>query len=238
MHYYPLFLDLRTARCLVVGAGKVGLRKTAALLECDPSLVLVLDTAPLSPAWDALAKDTRFVFEQRPFTANDVLGCTLVFAATSSREVNAAVHEACVARAVLCNVADAPEESRFIVPACARHARLTVALSTGGASPALARKMRRDFAQRLREGYAPLADVLARLRPLVLALESVDKGVCEPLEALTGQAERAALFRAVADSGLADSLALGDRARCETLLRETLPDVLHANITELLYDLA
>ena len=228
MRHYPLFLDLRGTHCLVVGAGSVGLRKTESLLACDAGQVLVLDTAPLAPAWSHLLADERLVTEQRAFVPGDVTGRALVFAATSLRAANEAVRAACAAANVWCNVADDPEGSRFMVPACARHGRLAVAISTAGASPALARLLRRDLDELLCRRYAPLAEVLARLRPLALAPEA----------GLRDQAARADLFRAVVESTLAEHLASGNRAACDASLRDVLPPALCAHIPELLHELA
>lgn len=226
-NYYPLFLKLDGLRCLVVGAGGVGLRKAEGLLACQPQEVLVLDVAPLSEAWASLMACGRVRFAQRDFHPDDVRGRALVFAATGDRAVNERVRAACAEAGVPCNVVDDPAGSRFIVPACARQGRITAAVSTEGASPALARVLRRQLDQRLCQPYAALAEVLARLRPLVLAEAA----------GLPSQEDRAALFRAVAESSLAEALAQGDRAACEAVLRQKLSPPLQAFIAELLYEL-
>lgn len=224
MHYYPLFLDLSRTHCLIVGAGDVGRRKLAAVLESAPASVLVLDVAPPSAELaEVLAADFRVTFARRTFTPADVEGRGLVFAATGNREVNAAVAAACARRNILCNCADAPREGNCIVPATARKGDLVAALSTGGGSPALARHLRLELESWL-EARAALATLLGRLRPHVLAMP-----------AKTGQ--NTTLFRTLTHSSLREALDTGDRARCEALLRELLPDALHPHIPELLYDL-
>ncbi len=224
MQYYPLFLDLSRTHCLIVGAGEVGRRKLATVLESAPASVLVLDVFPPSDELEAvLAADSRVTFEQRAFTPADVKGRTLIFAATGNRDVNAAVSAACARQNVLCNCADAPREGNCIVPATARKDPLVAALSTGGGSPALARRLRRELEFWL-EPRAALARLMGRLRPHVLAMPGK-----------TGQ--NTALFRTLTYSSLQEALELGDRARCEALLRELLPDALHPHIPELLYDL-
>lgn len=221
--YYPLFLDLASARCLVVGAGGVGLRKAAGLLRADPAEVLVLDPAPFRPEWQTL-RHPRLRMEMRPFAPEDVLGRFLVFACAGVRGVNAAVAEACAVHSVLCNCADAPEKGNCIVPATARRGELTAALSTGGGSPAWARVLRREMEDWLAP-RAAMTSLLARLRPHVLALGED-----------TGQ--NTALFRSLAHAApLRRALAEADAERCRAILRDMLPDALHPLIPELLHDL-
>lgn len=227
MRYYPLLLDLRGRTCLVVGAGSVGRRKLASLLACGPARVLVLDAnpaAPDDPESATLLAHPAVSFEARPFTPVDAEGCALVFAATGNRAVNAAVADACRRGNVPCNVADAPDEGAFIVPAHFASGDLTVALSTGGHSPALARRIRRELQQWFGARYNAVTLLLGRLRPLVLALGRE-----------TGQ--NATLFRAVAESPLIDALAAHDRAEAERILSELLPAELHPHIVELLHEL-
>lgn len=134
MHYYPVFLELSGQSCLVVGAGAVGCRKIASLLECPIERLHVIDLAEPDTNLQVLLEDKRVSFTKRPFTPSDVEGCALVFAATSSRQTNDAVARACAERGILCNCTDAPKDSSFIVPALVEQGNIAIALSTGGAS--------------------------------------------------------------------------------------------------------
>ena len=129
MRYYPLFLDLSRAVCLVIGAGRVGRRKIAALLECGAAGVVALDPFADAEKLQVFVEDSRFCFERRPFREEDMAGKALVFICTSSREVNRTAAAACRARNVLCNVADAPHEGAFIVPSHVDAPPLSLALS-------------------------------------------------------------------------------------------------------------
>ncbi len=222
--YYPLFLDLRCSRCLIVGAGRVGRRKLADVLACNPKEVLVLDPGLSAEAVSDITSDSRVRFAARSFLDEDVSGCRLVFAATSSSAVNRAVAEACRAYGVLCNCVDAPDRSDFLVPARICRDRFVVALSTQGASPALAKRLRTELENRLDKGFVPLAELLARLRPMVLALGM------EP-------DQNGAIFRDVAFSELPEAFCRGDVARCKAVLRALLPPAIHSRLTELLYGL-
>ena len=225
MHYYPVFLELSGQSCLVVGAGAVGCRKITSLLECPIEGLHVIDLAEPDTNLQVLLEDKRVSFTKRPFTPSDVEGCALVFAATSNRQTNDAVARACTERGILCNCADAPKDSSFIVPALVEQGNIAIALSTGGASPALARKIREDLETWLGERYTGISELLMRLRPLVLALHHETR-------------QNTTLFRSIVDSPLSEALQRQDRQTCESLLGELLPIELHPYIMELLHDLA
>lgn len=220
---YPLFLSLEGARCLVVGLGGVGRRKLSGLLACAPASVLALDRADPAPEALALLADARVHFERRLCLADDVRGRALVFAATGDDAENRRIAALCREAGVLCNCASSPDLGAFQVPAVARGGPLAAALSTGGASPALSRRWRGEL-----EGWlgprARMAELMGRLRPLVLALEGE-----------TGQNTQ--LFRKLASSPLQGWLEQGDFERCRQWLLAELPPVLHDHIAELLHDL-
>lgn len=141
--YYPLFLDLRGRKVLVVGAGKVALRKTRGLLEAGAVVTVV------SPEGEAEFASLAVEWKRRRFRASDVGGQALVFTATNDRAVNRKVGEAAAARGIWANVADAPEECDFLVPSRIRRGDLQVAVSTGGRSPRLAAGLRKRIEELL-----------------------------------------------------------------------------------------
>ena len=222
MRYYPAFLDLSGRRCLVVGAGRVGRRKLAGLLALDPGRrpreILVLDPG-LAP--DAgLPHDPVLMYVKRPFREDDLEGCALVFAAASDPAANAQVARLCAERGIPCNCADDPGTSSFIVPACASRDGLTLAVSTAGGSPALARLLREELEAEVLPRYAALSRFMERLRPLVLGLGQDSD-------------ENAPLFRALVRSELGAALASGDLGRARAVLRSLLPAALAPRIEEL-----
>ena len=139
--YFPAFLDLRRRRCLVVGGGPVGERKTRDLLDCGASVVVVSPT--MTPGLAALVAAGLVVHRARRFRRWDVRGCAVVIAATGEAAVDAAVAAEARRRHALVNVVDAPAHCDFIVPSVLRRGPLQIAVSTGGRSPALAREIRR-----------------------------------------------------------------------------------------------
>lgn len=228
MRYYPLFLDLRGKRCLVVGAGRVGRRKIAGLLDCEPAEVLMLDPGEPAAEVRALLAHPAARYERRAFAADDAAGRHLAFAATPARAVNAFVAACCRERGVLCNVADAPDESDFLVPARVDSGPLSLAVSTGGTSPALARALREDLEKWLGRHYFRLVYVLEKLRPAVLALRLGCDADAELFRALCAPSMRDRLTEALNDS---------DFGRAGALLREVLPPALHPILAELLHEL-
>jgi len=133
---YPLFMDVSGRRCVVVGGGGVASRKARGLLESGARVVVV------SPEVTPEIDDMDVTVERRPYAPGDLAGCTLAFAATDSREVNAAVAREAEERGIPVNVADRPAEGDFALPSVLRRGGLQVAVSTGGASPTLARRIR------------------------------------------------------------------------------------------------
>jgi precorrin-2 dehydrogenase/sirohydrochlorin ferrochelatase len=154
-------LDLEGRRCLVVGGGNVGLEKARGLLECG---ALVTVVAPqIEPELESLPVEWR----RKRYQALDLDGVFLVVAATSNRSMNRRVFEDAERRSLLCNVVDTPELCSFILPAVFRRDPIALAVSTGGASPALAKRLRDDLGARIGEEHVALATRLRELRPWV-----------------------------------------------------------------------
>jgi siroheme synthase-like protein len=159
--YYVACLDLEGRRCLVVGGGRVALEKALALLACGAEVTVVAPQVA-----DELAAQPVEVLA-REYQVRDLDGRFLVVAATDDAAVNGAVSSDADRRNLLCNVADVPELCSFILPAVHRRGPITVAVSTGGASPALAQWLRDRFAAQIGFEHEQLAGELRRLRPWV-----------------------------------------------------------------------
>jgi siroheme synthase-like protein len=157
--YYMACLDLGGRSCLVVGGGHVALEKVQGLLECGARVTVV---APqILPELAAL--DVELV--RRAYRSEDLDGRFLVVAATSTPSVNRRVFRDAETRWLLCNVVDVPELCSFILPAVVRRDPIAIAVSTGGASPALAQRIRDDIGDIVRPEHAELARRLRELRP-------------------------------------------------------------------------
>jgi siroheme synthase-like protein len=155
---YIACLRLGGRPCLVVGGGEVGLEKVEGLLACDGEVTLVAPEAV--PQLEELASEGSIRWERREYREEDLDGRFLAIAATSDTDVNIAVYEGAERRAMLCNVVDVPPLCNFILPAIVRSGPLAIAISTAGASPALAKRMKREIAETYGEPYARLAILL------------------------------------------------------------------------------
>ena len=142
--FYIACLKLTGRRCLVVGAGDIGLEKAEGLLACDAEVHVIAPDA--CEGIRALAAAGDIDWTERPFSPGDLEGHFLAIAATSSTETNIAVFEEAERRSMLCNVVDVPPLCSFILPAIVRTGPIAIAISTAGASPALAKRMKRDIA--------------------------------------------------------------------------------------------
>jgi precorrin-2 dehydrogenase / sirohydrochlorin ferrochelatase len=155
---YIACLRLSGRPCLVVGGGEVGLEKVEGLLACDGDVTLVSPDAV--PELAEYARESSIRWERREFRDSDLDGRFLVVAATSATDVNIAVYEGAERRAMLCNVVDVPPLCNFILPAIVGAGPLAIAISTAGASPALAKRMKREIADSYGQPYARLAVML------------------------------------------------------------------------------
>src|SRR5262245_4498442 len=157
--YYMACLDLEGRSVLVVGGGPVALEKVEGLLACGARVTVV------APEIDPALDRTGVELVRRAYRTTDLEGRLLVVAATSTEEVNRRVFRDAEARGLLCNVVDVPDLCSFILPAVHRQGPIAVAVSTGGASPALAQRLRDDIAAIVGPRHAELADELRALRP-------------------------------------------------------------------------
>lgn len=139
MKHYPIFLDLKDRHVLMVGAGKVALRKTKALLEAGARVTVVAPDC--EPEFESLP--VRMV--QRRFRASDLAGAMLVFAATDDRLANHRIGIAAKGKGVFANIADSAAECDFIVPARVQRGSIHVAVSTGGENPRLSAELRKKL---------------------------------------------------------------------------------------------
>jgi precorrin-2 dehydrogenase/sirohydrochlorin ferrochelatase len=192
--FYIACLRLSGRRCLVVGGGEVGLEKVEGLLACDADVTLVAPRAV--PELEQLAREGSIRWEQRTYEPADLDGSFLAIASTDDTDVNIRVYEDAEARAMLVNIVDVPPLCNFILPAIVRTGPLA------GASPALAKRMKREIAEAYGEPYARLAVILNDARGWAKAtlptyqdrkafFEGIVNGDPDPVELLRDGDERA-----------------------------------------------
>jgi siroheme synthase-like protein len=191
---YIACLRLTGRRCVVVGGGNVGLEKVEGLLACDAEVTLIAPEA--HPELVQLALEGSIRWEQREYASEaDLDGALIVIAATDDTVLNIRVFEDAEKRSMLVNVVDVPPLCNFILPAIVRNGPLAIAISTAGASPALAKRMKREIAEQFGEHYALLAILLNEARGWAKAtlptyqdrkefFESIVGGQPDPIELL------------------------------------------------------
>jgi siroheme synthase-like protein len=191
--FYIACLRLSGRRCVVIGGGEVGLEKVEGLLACDGDVTLVAPRA--RPELVQLALEGSIRWQQRDYCSQDLDGALIAIAATDDTDLNVRVFEDAEARSMLVNVVDVPPLCNFILPAIVRTGPLAVAISTAGASPALAKRMKREIGELFGEPYAQLAVILNEVRGWAKAtlptyqdrkrfFESIVNGDPDPIELL------------------------------------------------------
>jgi siroheme synthase-like protein len=191
--FYIACVRLTGRRCVVVGGGGVGLEKVEGLLACDADVSVIAPEA--HPELVQLALEGSIRWEPREYEASDLEGCLIAIAATSNTDANIRVFVDAEERAMLVNVVDVPPLCNFILPAIVRNGPIAIAISTAGASPALAKRMKREIGELFGEPYAMLAVLLNEARGWAKAslptyqdrkafFESIVEGDPDPVEML------------------------------------------------------
>ena len=161
-YYYPIFLDIKEKRCVVIGGGEVALRKARMLLEHEALVEII--SPELCPELNELVENSTVKAILREYESGDLKGAFVVVAATDDSKTNEQAAEEAMERGILINVVDVPKLSNFIVPSYLRRGDVAIAVSTGGKSPALARKIRSVLENSFGDEYAALALLLDEVR--------------------------------------------------------------------------
>jgi precorrin-2 dehydrogenase/sirohydrochlorin ferrochelatase len=203
VQYYPAYLELRGRPCIVIGGGGIAERKVTTLLEAGARVTVVSPTltAPLV----ALADTHEIVHHPRVYRRGDLAGCWLAYAATGDVTVDAEIAAEAADARVFLNVVDRPQLCGFIVPAIVTRGPIVIAVSTGGASPALAKRLAAELTATVGAEWGLAAVVLGALRARLCGVDL---------------ASRARTFAALADTPLLAALREGDAARVDALLTE------------------
>jgi len=160
--YYPVFLDIKDKRCVVIGGGEVALRKVRMLLECMAAVEVI--SPALCPDLSMMVEAGAVKATLREYKPGDLDGSFVVVAATDDSNINKIISDEANEKGILINVVDVPRLSNFIVPSYLRRGDVTIAISTGGKSPALARKIRLELENSFGEEYAALAVLIDEVR--------------------------------------------------------------------------
>ncbi|MEJ2696892.1 MAG: bifunctional precorrin-2 dehydrogenase/sirohydrochlorin ferrochelatase [Candidatus Sulfobium sp.] len=204
MNYYPAFLDLRGKKAVVVGGGRVAERKVLSLMEAGAEIIVV--SPSLTKRLNRAKADSRIGHLARSYRRGDLRGSFLVIAATDSEQINSRVARDAPA---LVNVVDVPSECNFIAPSVVRRGPLTVAISTGGASPAMARTLRKE----LEKTYGPEFSGYLRFARKIRV---------EALAGIREKAKREGFLKGLASQEILDTLRTEGLRAVKQTIREKL----------------
>jgi precorrin-2 dehydrogenase/sirohydrochlorin ferrochelatase len=209
LKYYPVFIDIKTRKCLVVGGGAVGTRKALSLVECGASVTVVSPEA--TDALKTLAQQGVITLKTRTYRPADMDGMFLVFGATNNDALNRQINQDAEKLNTLCNIADRPEVCNFILPATVKRDDLVIAISTSGKSPALAKKLRKQLEQQFGPEYAALLTLMGGIRSVLLREKHAPEA-------------HKPIFNRIIDSGIIDLIREDKKSEINDLLQEILGD--------------
>ncbi len=172
--YYPIFLNLKNKLCIVIGGGKVAERKILSLLSCGAKVKII--SPEITPKLKELSEKGEVFWEARSYREGDLEEAFLAIAATNEPEIQKKIFQEAEEKKIPCNVVDAPEFCSFIVPSLITRGDLQIAISTGGSSPAVAKRIRETLENFFGEEYEIYLKLMKRIREFIL------KKVSDPKE--------------------------------------------------------
>jgi precorrin-2 dehydrogenase/sirohydrochlorin ferrochelatase len=182
---YTISLDLFQKDCLVVGGGQVAERKVRSLLECGARVKVI--SPEITPGLGKLAAEGLILCREGFYQDSDLTGVFLVIGATDREEVNRQVADDCAVRNLVVNIVDDPGKGNFFVPAVVRRGALTIAVSTEGKSPMLARKIREELERAYGPQFSEFLELLGQLRERVINNETSEQKKRNLLEELVSE---------------------------------------------------
>ncbi|HDP24409.1 MAG TPA: bifunctional precorrin-2 dehydrogenase/sirohydrochlorin ferrochelatase [Deltaproteobacteria bacterium] len=202
--YYPIFIDLTGKQVVVIGGGVVAERKIESLLKAGARVrVIAPEVLPGITSMDGIE------IRRKTYASRDLDDAVLVIAATDDEETNRTVSQDAERARLFCNVVDRPELCSYIVPSVLEKGPIKIAISTGGVSPALSKKLRSVIGSLLGDEYSALSVILGRIRPVVLSQEGGHEG-------------HRRVFDVLINSQLIDAIREGDRDLVDAILFEAL----------------
>jgi precorrin-2 dehydrogenase/sirohydrochlorin ferrochelatase len=205
--YYPIMLDIKEKKCVVIGGGNIAYRKILSLLESGAK-VTVLSTL-INEEVELLIKNKKIKFVKEKYNFKYIKDCYLVFAATDDREVNELVYKQCSEKNILVNVVDKPEICNFIVPSKLQKGDLTIAISTNGKSPMLAKKIRQDLEKVYDYRYELFLDIMSEVRKEAFTIIKDGK-------------KRSEFYKAIVYSNFSDRLECEDKNEIQKEIMDIL----------------
>jgi precorrin-2 dehydrogenase / sirohydrochlorin ferrochelatase len=179
LKYYPLFLDIRDKKCVIVGGGEVAARKAERLLDCGAKVFVI--SPKVSPALAALKEKKMISHIDAQYSGDLINGAALVIGATDDEKTNAAISLDARRQGIPVNIVDDPQKCDFILPSLVQRGDLAITIGTGGKSPALARHLREELEAQYGKEYETLLNILGNLRVEMVKNEGIGKDWFESL---------------------------------------------------------
>ncbi len=167
MKYYPVCLDVSGRRCVVIGGGEVAERKARRLMNCGAEVLVVSEF--LSPVLQAMKAEGRISHIRAEYSRDLIDGAFLVIGATDRAEVNEAVSRDARKQGILVNIVDDPGRCNFILPSLYSRGDLLIAITTGGKSPALAKRLRKEMARHFGPEYDVFLGIMGQIRGKIIS---------------------------------------------------------------------
>jgi precorrin-2 dehydrogenase/sirohydrochlorin ferrochelatase len=179
LKYYPIFLDIRDKKCVIVGGGEVAARKAERLLDCGAKVFVI--SPKLSPELDALKEKDIICHIAAQYSGDLIDGAALVIGATDDEKINAAISLDARKKDVPVNIVDDPQKCDFILPSLVQRGDLAIAIGTGGKSPALARHLREELESKYGREYEIFLNIMGSVRVKMVKNEEIGKGWFESM---------------------------------------------------------
>lgn len=205
--YYPVYLYIKGKRCLVVGGGEVAERKVNSLLKCGAEVSVV--SPDLTRRLKELNSKGKIKYLKEEFKEKYLKDIFLVIGATDNSNVNFKVYESANKKNILVNIVDSPELCNFIVPSVVERGALTIAISTGGKSPALAKKLRKELEYRYGFEYAKFLNLMGNLRGRISAK-------------IRDKRKREEIYKKLVDSDIIKLIKNGDNEAVRNRIKEII----------------
>jgi uroporphyrin-III C-methyltransferase/precorrin-2 dehydrogenase/sirohydrochlorin ferrochelatase len=206
MKYLPIFLDIQNKPCLVVGGGQVAARKIKLLMNAGANIKII--SPEICTEILQMSEHKQIKYISRKYQAGDEDGTTLIFAATDSEETNQEIAAAANEQGIPCNTVDNPDNGSFIMPSIIDRSPVVAAVSTGGASPILARQIKAKLESLIPAGYGRLAEIAGNYRDKVKT-------------AFSKSSDRKAFWHKMLEGGFAERVFSGHYEEAEALLETT-----------------
>lgn len=210
MEYYPIFLNLKGKKCLVIGGGKVAERKVVALSRCEANIYVV--SPVITTRLEDLSDCKQIFYRKGNYHINDLEDAFLVISATDDDKINSTVANDCMSRNIMVNVVDDPARCSFFVPSVVHRGSLKLAISTGGKSPHLAKAIRKMLEKIFVPQFEEFVDFLGSVRKQVL-------------ERVTDPSRRKQILTNLVDEETLDMVKQGDIDKA----KERVKNVSHVN---------